>query len=52
MEIGFNADYSLDFLREATTEQVEIWLIDSNHVAEFRPHQGIDYREIVMPMRL
>jgi DNA polymerase-3 subunit beta len=52
MEIGFNADYPLDFLREATAEQVEIWLIDSNHAAEFRPHQGIEYREIVMPMRL
>jgi DNA polymerase-3 subunit beta len=52
MEIGFNADYPLDFLREATTEQVEIWLIDSNHAAEMRPHEGISYKCVIMPMRL
>ncbi len=54
LEIGFNAQYLLEFLAAAGGETVGLELKDAESQGLFRPEakDGIDYRYIVMPMRL
>lgn len=55
VEIGFNAQYLLDFLRAVEQSEVEFHFKDSNSAGEFRPHAGAAdtvYRYVVMPMRI
>jgi len=54
VEIGFNAQYILDFLAAAGGDSVRIELKDSESQGIFRPDGpgGDDYRYVVMPMRL
>ena len=55
MEIGFNAQYLLEFLAVAGGEQVGLLLKDSESQGLLRPEglaEGDDYRYVVMPMRL
>jgi DNA polymerase-3 subunit beta len=55
IEIGFNAQYLLDFLRSVDQSEVEFHFKDSNSAGEFRPHgdvPGAVYRYVVMPMRI
>jgi DNA polymerase III subunit beta len=53
-EIGFNAEYMLDFLRAISGEQVEFLFKDPNSAGEMRPagegHEN--YRYVIMPMRI
>jgi DNA polymerase-3 subunit beta len=56
-EIGFNAQYLLDFLGAAGTEDVQVELKDQESQGIFKPAVGsdadaIEYRYVVMPMRL
>ncbi len=55
VEIGFNAQYLLDFLRSVDGNEVEFCFKDSNSAGELRPHTGAPgtvYRYVVMPMRI
>jgi DNA polymerase-3 subunit beta len=55
IEIGFNAQYLLDFLRSIDQGEVEFHFKDSNSAGELRPHTGAAdtvYRYVVMPMRI
>ena len=55
LEIGFNAQYLLDFLRAIPQEQVSFELKDQKSAGELRPAgEGIadQYRYVVMPMRI
>jgi DNA polymerase-3 subunit beta len=54
VEIGFNAQYVLDFLAAAGTDSVSLELKDHESQGLFRPQgeSATDYRYIVMPMRL
>jgi DNA polymerase III subunit beta len=54
VEIGFNAQYLLDFLAVAGTPRVCLELKDQESQGMLRPEQKgeIDYRYVVMPMRL
>ena len=54
VEIGFNAQYLLDFLAAAQAESVEVVLKDSESQGLLRPvgDGELDYRYVVMPMRL
>jgi DNA polymerase-3 subunit beta len=55
VEIGFNAQYLLDFLRSADGSEVEFRFRDSNSAGELRPYGGTAdtvYRYVVMPMRI
>jgi len=55
LEIGFNAQYLLDFLRAAAQEQIAFELKDQKSAGEMRPAgEGIadQYRYVVMPMRI
>lgn len=55
IEIGFNAQYLLDFLRSIDQGEVEFHFKDSNSAGELRPHAGAAdtvYRYVVMPMRI
>jgi DNA polymerase-3 subunit beta len=54
VEIGFNAQYLLDFLGVAGTEAVRMELKDHESQGVFRPQGSAetDYRYVVMPMRL
>jgi len=57
VEIGFNAQYLLDFLQAAATERVAIELKDHESQGILRPVPdkdavATDYRYVVMPMRL
>lgn len=53
-EIGFNAEYMLDFLRVVSEEQVSFLFKDPHSAGELRP--GADnashYRYVIMPMRI
>jgi len=54
VEIGFNAQYLLDFLAVAGTEDVGLELRDAESQGILRPvgdSDGNDYRYVVMPMR-
>jgi DNA polymerase III subunit beta len=52
-EIGFNAQYLVDFLGVVGTVEVAVELKDSESQGIFRPvgDEGGDYRYVVMPMR-
>jgi DNA polymerase III subunit beta len=55
LEIGFNAQYLLDFLRVIPQEQVAIELKDQKSAGELRPageSVAGQYRYVVMPMRI
>ncbi len=65
VEIGFNAQYLLDFLRSVNESEVEFHFKDSNSAGELQPHRaeagGAEagtaptdtvYRYVVMPMRI
>ncbi len=55
IEIGFNAQYLLDFLRSVDQSEVELHFKDANSAGELRPHEGAAetvYRYVVMPMRI
>jgi len=55
VEIGFNAQYMLEFLRSVGTTEVEFHFKDSNSAGEMRPRGGPEdtvYRYVVMPMRI
>jgi len=55
VEIGFNAQYMLDFLRAVEQGEVEFHFKDANSAGELRPRgQASDtvYRYVVMPMRI
>ena len=55
IEIGFNAQYLLDFLRAISQDQVAFELKDQKSAGEMRPAgDGIadQYRYVVMPMRI
>jgi DNA polymerase III subunit beta len=55
VEIGFNAQYLLDFLRAVDQSEVEFHFKDSNSAGELRPKdppEGVTYRYVVMPMRI
>ena len=53
LEIGFNAQYLLDFLRAVTEDNVQFKFRDGQSAGELR--QGVDdetYRYVIMPMRI
>jgi DNA polymerase-3 subunit beta len=55
IEIGFNAQYLLDFLRAISQDSVAFELKDQKSAGEMRPAgDGIadQYRYVVMPMRI
>lgn len=52
VQIGFRAEYLLDFLRVVTCEKVRFLFTDGAHAGEFRPSEDDGYRYVVMPMRL
>jgi len=55
LEIGFNAQYLLDFLRAISQDKVAFELKDQKSAGELRPSgEGItdQYRYVVMPMRI
>jgi len=55
MEIGFNAQYLLDFLRAIPQDQVSFQLKDQKSAGEMRPEGESlpdQYRYVVMPMRI
>ena len=55
LEIGFNAQYLLDFLRAIPQDEVSIALKDQKSAGELRPVSDEakgQYRYVVMPMRI
>jgi len=55
LEIGFNAQYLLDFLRAIPHDEVAFALKDQKSAGEMRPasEEAKDhYRYVVMPMRI
>jgi DNA polymerase-3 subunit beta len=54
VEIGFNAQYLLDFLAVAGTESVELQLRDAESQGLLQPagEAAVEHRYVVMPMRL
>jgi len=55
LEIGFNAQYLIDFLRAISQDEVAFALKDQKSAGEMRPagDEGKDhYRYVVMPMRI
>jgi DNA polymerase III subunit beta len=55
VEIGFNAQYLMDFLRAVSEQQVEFRFKDASGAGELRPmgeSSGAVYRYVVMPMRI
>ena len=55
LEIGFNAQYLLDFLRAISQDQVSFELKDQKSAGEMRPagdSVADQYRYVVMPMRI
>jgi DNA polymerase-3 subunit beta len=55
LEIGFNAQYLLDFLRAIPQEHVSFALKDQKSAGELRPDgdgKQDEYRYVVMPMRI
>ena len=53
-EIGFNAQYMLDFLNVVGSEKVVFEFKDGNSQAQLRPvsEEKDDYQYVIMPMRL
>jgi DNA polymerase-3 subunit beta len=56
LEIGFNAQYLLDFLRAIPQDHVSFGLKDQKSAGELQPSKGEEesetYRYVVMPMRI
>jgi DNA polymerase-3 subunit beta len=54
LEIAFNAQYLVEFLSAAGTEEVTLELKDAESQGLLKPVEGgeMDYRYVVMPMRL
>ncbi len=55
VEIGFNAQYLIDFMRSVDQSEIAFHFKDANSAGEFRPHGGAPetvYRYVVMPMRI
>jgi len=54
VEIGFNAQYLLDFLRAVGENQVSFLFKDPNSAGEMRPagEKPQNYRYVIMPMRI
>jgi DNA polymerase-3 subunit beta len=54
VEIGFNAQYLLDFLRAVGTDEVTFHFKDAHSAGELRPggEKSEGYRYVIMPMRL
>jgi DNA polymerase-3 subunit beta len=54
IQIGFNAQYLLDFLKAAGSGDVKLEFKDSQSAGQMRPAEGEEYkyRYIVMPMRI
>jgi DNA polymerase-3 subunit beta len=59
LEIGFNAQYLLDFMRAISQDQVAFSLKDEKSAGELQPYandgevpSGQKYRYVVMPMRI
>jgi DNA polymerase-3 subunit beta len=54
-EVGFNAQYLLDFLKAVDQSEVEFHFKDGNSAGELRPKdapEGVNFRYVVMPMRI
>ena len=53
-EIGFNAQYMVDFLRAVGTEEVTFHFKDAHSAGELRPggEHAANYRYVIMPMRI
>jgi DNA polymerase III subunit beta len=54
VEIGFNAQYLIDFLRAASGDEVVFHFKDGNSAGELRPAGDAEYtyRYVIMPMRI
>ncbi len=54
VEVGFNAQYLLDFLRAVQGEQVTFLFKDPHSAGELRPggEKAENYRYVIMPMRI
>lgn len=55
VDIGFNAQYLLEFLRAVSGDQIRFCFRDSQSAAEFQPADddaSVQYRYVVMPMRI
>ena len=52
LEMGFNAQYLLEFLSVIEGEKVTLHLNDAKSAGEFRPAGAENYRYVVMPMRV
>ena len=55
VEIGFNAQYLLDFLKAVPEESVAFHFRDPQSAGEMRPSGGSEnynYRYVIMPMRI
>lgn len=54
IEIGFNARYLMDFLQVVGTPEIQMELKDGETQGLLRPAdaEGLDYRYVVMPMRI
>jgi DNA polymerase-3 subunit beta len=54
VEIGFNAQYLLDFVRAVNSERVVFLFKDPNSAGELRPEgeSPENYRYVIMPMRI
>ncbi len=54
LDIGFNAQYLLDFLTAITSEKVRLELKDENSAAVMRPEPGDDIKSlyVIMPMKI
>jgi DNA polymerase-3 subunit beta len=54
VEIGFNAQYMMDFLRAVSDQQVSFLFKDPHSAGELRPagEKAENYRYVIMPMRI
>ena len=54
VEIGFNAQYMMDFLRAVSDQQVSFLFKDPHSAGELRPagENAENYRYVIMPMRI
>jgi DNA polymerase-3 subunit beta len=54
VEIGFNAQYLLDFMKAVSNEQVAFHFKDPHSAGEMRPagEKADNYRYVIMPMRI
>jgi DNA polymerase-3 subunit beta len=52
MEIGFNAQYLMDFLKNVNNEEILFSLSSGMKASLMSAVNGEDYRYIIMPLRL